>query len=72
MLTSGLASGLSYGSLLLGSAHGILELGGGVLLLHLTVQSHYAHVPFAQRGAQLALSTFLLTSLLTIGHFVSI
>ncbi len=72
MLTSGLTSGLA---LLLGSAHGILELSIGIFLLHLAVQCHHAHVPFAQGGAQLALATLLLTlltSLLTIGHFASI
>ncbi len=67
------------GLLLLGRTHSVHELSLGVLLLHLTVKRHHTLVPFTQSGAQLALATLLLTSLITlltlllsstISHFV--
>jgi hypothetical protein len=62
-LTSGLATGLARGALLLGGAHGILQHGLGVLLLHLAVQRHHTHVPLLERRAQCALATRLLALL---------
>jgi len=66
--------------LLLGSAHGVHQLGRRILLLHLTVQGHHLLVPLTESGAQDALATCLLTLLhgyniallarTCIGHFV--
>jgi hypothetical protein len=75
-LTSGLAASLASGPLLLGGAHGILQHGLGVLLLHLTVQRHHTHVPLLERRAQCTLATSLLIvltscSFVVVAHFDS-